>query len=96
MKHGVVIVNASRGGLINTEDLIDALKSGQVKAAALDVVEPEPLPTDSPLFSMDNVIITNHIAYASDRSKITLRSSAMKPIISSLKGEKICNVVNGV
>ena len=96
MKNDAMLVNASRGPLIAGEDLIKALESGKIAAAALDVTEPEPLPLDSPLFKMENVIITNHIAYASDKSMITLRTGAMRPILCSLKGEKICNCVNGV
>ena len=72
------------------------VRDGKIIAAALDTTEPEPLPPDNPLFKMENVIITNHIAYASDKSMITLRSGAMRPIVCSLKGEKICNCVNGV
>ena len=96
MKKGVFVINASRGGLIDLADLIKAIKSGHVGAAALDVTEPESLPLDSPLFKMNNVIITNHIAYASNKSKITLRTGATKPIVCSLKRQKICNIVNGV
>jgi len=96
MKPGVMLVNVARGGLVNTPDLLEALAQGRVSAAALDTTEPEPLPQDSPLFTLDNVIVTNHIAYASNRSKITLRTGAINVIADAVKGEKLRNVVNGV
>ncbi len=62
MKPGAMLLNTSRGGVINEQALIDALQSGQVGSAFLDVFEKEPLPQDSPLWSMDNVIVTPHTA----------------------------------
>ncbi|NMA62314.1 MAG: D-2-hydroxyacid dehydrogenase [Firmicutes bacterium] len=56
----VIIINVGRGSLIRTEDLILALQEGWIGGAALDVTDPEPLPTDSPLWEMDNVLITPH------------------------------------
>ncbi|MDB5542019.1 MAG: D-3-phosphoglycerate dehydrogenase [Devosia sp.] len=62
MKPGIVIVNISRGQVINETSLIDALKSGQVRGAALDVFEVEPLPKESPMWDLPNVIISPHSA----------------------------------
>jgi phosphoglycerate dehydrogenase-like enzyme len=62
MKRGAYFINIARGRCVVTEDLIDALKSGQLAGAGLDVVDPEPLPSDSPLWSMPNVLITPHVA----------------------------------
>ena len=61
MKRGAYFINIARGGCVVTEDLIAALRSGQLAGAGLDVVAPEPLPADSPLWSMPNVLITPHI-----------------------------------
>ena len=61
MKAGVIIVNTARGRVIDEEALIRVLKSGKIRAAALDVFEKEPLPVDSPLRTMDNVILTPHL-----------------------------------
>jgi len=61
MKDGVIVVNTARGRVIDEEALIRALRSGRVRAAALDVFEREPLPEDSPLCAMDNVILTPHL-----------------------------------
>ncbi len=66
MKDGAIFVNVSRGKIVDTPALVSALKSGKVAAAGLDVTEPEPLPEDHPLWSMDNVIITPHVAGRSD------------------------------
>ncbi len=62
MRDGVYIINTARGKVIDEKALIDALISGKVKAAALDVFENEPLSTDSPLCGMDNVILTPHLS----------------------------------
>jgi len=62
MKRGSYLINISRGGCVVTEDLIAALRSGQLAGAGLDVVAPEPLPPDSPLWEMPNVLITPHVA----------------------------------
>ncbi|GAB5535565.1 MAG: D-2-hydroxyacid dehydrogenase [Rubricoccaceae bacterium] len=62
MKPGAVFVNVGRGETVDQYDLVDALESGQVGAAGLDVFEDEPLPASSPLWTMDNVIVTPHVA----------------------------------
>jgi len=60
MKNGVYLVNVSRGGLIDEQALIDALRSGKIKGAGLDVFETEPLPADSPLRQFDQCIFGTH------------------------------------
>ncbi|PAP75439.1 D-2-hydroxyacid dehydrogenase [Rubrivirga marina] len=62
MKRGTVFVNVGRGETVDQHDLVEALRSGHVGAAGLDVVEDEPLPASSPLWDMDNVILTPHVA----------------------------------
>jgi phosphoglycerate dehydrogenase-like enzyme len=62
MKRGAYFINISRGGCVVTEDLIAALRSGQLAGAGLDVAAPEPLPPDNPLWQMPNVLITPHVA----------------------------------
>ena len=66
MKKGAYFINVSRGMIADTGALVKALQDGHLAAAGLDVVDPEPLPTDSPLWKMPNVIITPHIAGVSD------------------------------
>ena len=96
MKKGAIFVNASRGTLCKTPDLIAALQSGHISAAALDVTDPEPINTDSPLLKMDNVIITSHIASASPQAVKKLREDVAKAVVRRIKGEPLVNVVNGV
>ncbi|MFO0953782.1 MAG: C-terminal binding protein [Isosphaeraceae bacterium] len=96
MKPGVVLVNVARGDLVDTAALVDALRSGRVSAAALDVADPEPLPADSPLRTFENVLITAHVASASVKASRRLRESAAGAIAAVLRGEPAPNVVNGV
>ncbi|WP_437187466.1 C-terminal binding protein [Planctomicrobium sp. SH668] len=96
MKTGVRIVNVARGDLIVTDDLVQALKSGQVGGAALDVFAPEPLPKDHPLLSMSNVIVASHIASVSPPAVQKLRESAATLAVEAVLGKTPRNVVNGV
>lgn len=64
MKHDSILINISRGTIVNTNDLYEALKNGYIGAAGLDVVDPEPLPTDHPLFTLSNCVIVPHIGSA--------------------------------
>jgi phosphoglycerate dehydrogenase-like enzyme len=96
MKPGALLVNVGRGGLVDTEALQVALRSGQVGGAGLDVFETEPLPPDSPLRSLDNVVISGHIAAASTRAIRVLREAAAKLALHAIRGEPLENVVNGI
>lgn len=96
MRPGVIIVNCSRGTLINTPDLVEALRAGKVSAAALDVTDPEPINADSPLLGMDNVIITSHVAAGSLNAVKNLREKAAGIIAMAARGKKLPNIVNGV
>ena len=96
MKRGAIVVNLSRGDLIDTPALVAALQSGQVSAAALDVCDPEPIPLDSPLRSLPNVITASHIASASPKAVRTLRETAARIAAMAVRGERLPNIVNGV
>lgn len=96
MKRGSMVVNLARGDLIDTAALVNALQSGQIASAALDVCDPEPIPADSPLRSLPNVIVASHIASASPKAVRTLRETAAKLAVMALRGELLPNVVNGV
>jgi glycerate dehydrogenase len=93
MKEGVLIINTSRGPLIVEEDLKDALNSGKVGAAAVDVVSVEPIKKDNPLLGVKNCIITPHIAWATKEARGRLMDIAVNNLTSFLSGKPI-NVVN--
>jgi len=96
MKKGALLVNASRGALVNTRDLVAALQDRRLAGAAFDVMDPEPIPKDSPLLSMDNVFITAHIASVSVNAGRRQRTSVATTMACAVRGEKLPNVVNGV
>jgi len=93
MKDGVILLNNSRGPLIVEQDLADALNSGKVFAAGLDVVSEEPIRADNPLLSAKNCIITPHISWAPKESRQRLMDIAVQNI-SAWIGGKAQNVVN--
>ncbi len=94
MKPTAVLVNTSRGPVVDLEALYVALKEHRIFAAALDVTEPEPLPPDSPLLTLDNVVITPHIASASKTTREKMAWMAAQNLIAGLKGEHLPNCVN--
>lgn len=93
MKDGVIILNSSRGPLVVEQDLADALRSGKVKAAAVDVVSAEPMTNDNPLLTAPNCIITPHIAWAPREARQRIMDTTAKNIEAFLSGSPI-NVVN--
>lgn len=93
MKDGVIIINTSRGPVVNDADLRDALLSGKVYAAGADVASVEPLPTDNPLMGLKNMFYTPHIAWATYEARCRLMDIAAKNIQAFVSGAPI-NVVN--
>ena len=94
MKPTAVLVNTSRGPVVDQEALYEALKSKCIFAAALDVTVPEPLPIDSPLLTLENCIIVPHIASASWQARQKMSRMAAENLIAGLKGEPLANCVN--
>lgn len=93
MKDGVLIINNSRGPLINESDLADALNRHKVAGAALDVVSTEPIKEDSPLLHAKNCIITPHISWGTKEARERLLHTAVENLKMYLDG-KLANVVN--
>ncbi|QLK20877.1 MULTISPECIES: C-terminal binding protein [Klebsiella/Raoultella group] len=93
MRKSAVIVNVSRGGLIDEAALAEALKSGQIAGAALDVFAKEPLPADNPLRDAPNLILTPHIAWRSNTSLGALQDGAVERARKALSGEQLPDLV---
>ena len=94
MKDGVIIINNSRGGLVHEQDLANALNSGKVYAAGLDVVSTEPIKGDNPLLTAKNCIITPHISWAAQAARQRIMDITVDNIKAFIDGHPV-NVVNG-
>jgi D-3-phosphoglycerate dehydrogenase len=94
MKSSAVLVNTSRGAVVDESALFEALKSNSISAAAIDVVEKEPLDRDSGLLTLDNIIITPHASFYSVGSIIELQTRAVQAVKDVLEGRKPRDVVN--
>ena len=94
MKDGIRIINAARGALINSNDLAEALQSGAVAGAALDVYEREPPPPDHPLIGLPNVLHTPHLAASTSDAQVTVAVEAAHLIVDFLLEGKAANVCN--
>jgi len=94
MKPNAVLVNTSRGPVIDMDALYEALRDHKIFAAGLDVTNPEPLPLDHPLLTLDNFIIAPHIASASRAARDKMAWLAAKNLIAGLEGRHLPNCVN--
>ncbi len=92
-KDGVVIVNAARGGLIVESALVDALKSGKVRSAALDVFDSEPC-TDSPLFELENTVVTPHLGASTSEAQDRAGTDVARSVLLALRGDFVPDAVN--
>ena len=93
MKDGVIIINTSRGPVVNENDLSEALKNGKVYAAGIDVASQEPINRDNPLLGLDNCFITPHIAWATYEARVRLINIATDNVCAFINGTPK-NVVN--
>ena len=94
MKSNAVLINTARGPVVDPDALYEALKERRIFGAGLDVTDPEPLPMDSPLLALDNIVIVPHIASASKTSRDQMSWMAAQNLIAGLKGEPLPNCVN--
>ncbi len=93
-KPGAYLINCARGGLVDTDALYDALRSGRLAGAALDVTDPEPLPGDHPILTLDNVIVTAHTGANSEESYVDCQAHAAREVVRVLRGEPPQTPVN--
>lgn len=94
MKLTATLVNTSRGPVVDMDALYEALRDKRIFAAGLDVTDPEPLPPDHPLLSLENLVIAPHIASASVTARGNMARMAAQNLIAGLKGERLPNCVN--
>jgi D-2-hydroxyacid dehydrogenase (NADP+) len=94
MKKSAYFINVARGKLVKTPALLEALKSGQIAGAGLDVTDPEPLPSGHELWTLPNVIITPHIAARSEASMIRLYEVFTENVYRYVNGLPMLNIVN--
>ncbi|RUS82477.1 hypothetical protein EGW08_009740 [Elysia chlorotica] len=84
MKSSAILINTSRGPIVKTPDLVEALKSGQIAGAGLDVTDPEPLPKDHPLVQMDNCVVTPHLGTNTTKARLAMAKNTALNITSLL------------
>ncbi len=94
MKKTAVLVNTSRGPVVDGRALFEGLRDGEIFAAALDVTDPEPLPPDDPLLSLDNCLVVPHIASASRATRGKMAEMAADNLLAGLRGERLPTPVN--
>lgn len=94
MKNTAIFINTGRGQIVDMEALTLALRSGWIKAAGLDVTTPEPLPTDHPLFKMENCLILPHIGSASEQTRINMAKITIENMLAGLEGNRLPYCVN--
>jgi lactate dehydrogenase-like 2-hydroxyacid dehydrogenase len=94
MKPTAILINTARGPIVDPEALYQALKEKRIFAAGLDVTEPEPLPANSLLLTLDNLVIAPHIASASQSTRSMMAQIAAENLLAGLRGERLPHCVN--
>jgi D-3-phosphoglycerate dehydrogenase / 2-oxoglutarate reductase len=94
MRPSAVLINTSRGGLVDEEALAAALRDGRIAGAGLDAFAKEPLPASSPLLGLDNVVLTGHVAYATDVAARAAAQNAIDAVVTVARGETPSGALN--
>jgi D-3-phosphoglycerate dehydrogenase len=94
MKKTAFLVNTARGPIVDGEALYDALKTGKIAGAGIDVLEQEPISQDDPLLKLDNFIVTPHTAWYSEEAQKLLQREAARAVVAVLKGGRPRSLIN--
>jgi phosphoglycerate dehydrogenase-like enzyme len=94
MKESAILINTGRGPLVDQKALYEALKSGRIAGAAVDVTDPEPISADDPLLALDNLVIAPHIASASVATRGRMAMLAAENLLAALAGRMPKDTVN--
>ncbi|MCA9913639.1 MAG: D-glycerate dehydrogenase [Anaerolineae bacterium] len=94
MKRSAILVNTARGGIIQTDALLQALQTRQIAFAALDVTDPEPLPADHPLLDLPNCIVAPHLGSATHATRTRMGEMVADDLLRGLRGERLEHCVN--
>jgi lactate dehydrogenase-like 2-hydroxyacid dehydrogenase len=94
MKNSAILINTARGGLVNEIDLTEALKTGQLWGAGLDVTNPEPMDPKNPLLNMENVCVLPHIGSATEETRNNMAVMAASNLLAAIDGKKMPQIIN--
>lgn len=94
MKPTATLVNVSRGGVVDTDALVIALRQGSIGSAALDVTDPEPIPADHPLLGLSNCLVIPHLGSASHRTRAAMVDLAVENLAAALSGRRMVHCAN--
>ncbi len=94
MKPTAILINTSRGGVVDQRALLDALARGRPGGAALDVTDPEPMPPDDPLLKLPNAIVLPHVGSATDQTRAKMAQLAIDNLLAGLAGKRLPHCVN--
>ncbi|MGE3858098.1 MAG: NAD(P)-dependent oxidoreductase, partial [Dehalococcoidia bacterium] len=94
MKPSAIFVNTARGGVVDQDALIEALRTGQIAGAALDVMTPEPLPPDHPLLTAPHLVVAPHLGSATEETRARMAHLAVGGLLGVLAGDTPANVLN--
>jgi phosphoglycerate dehydrogenase-like enzyme len=94
LKPGAIVINTSRGPVVDEEPLVEALVDGHLAGAGLDVFDPQPPAADNPLLALDQVVLTPHVASNTGEGRLRMGMTVVEDILRALRGERPCYLAN--